>query len=494
MQFSNVFFPTNDSFKVDRPNKEKHEEAINEINASIDKLKGDRQKLHNKIDNLISNRGNTAVGKERDALQKLRSKKVKLIEEKKAIRSRLDATRNQTDRLLNDRKATKASVKYTNLNDIEAEIAKLARRQETTSMSLSEEKRLIKEMDALQASKKLVVELKSKDVSIDNAKEQRKLVTSELHAKDKQIDAVQKEMDERSAAIKKLAESENETKEKMQKMFDQKDSFRSKIGEKMKEKDQLWASFREANDKYYDYQRALKAQRKIKYEEEKMKREEEKQAFLKKKEEEEAKKVPYEEEMSLCDYLADYLTRTYLSDAKKSNDDSNGKKDVVEVKDDPFAGFKPINKKSEDVFLQMGGKQKKTRNRAAKKKPLATFTLNVDSFEQFGLLNLTPPTSLDMVENSIEELKAKKEWYSQQPRGSVPTAQDIRKANEKAAAKLRETPVGKQNGKAKKGTFALSDDDFVPLSANGTSQLGLNSQWGQKTTTDQVESNGISNN
>lgn len=347
-------------------------------------------------------------------------------------------------------------------------------------------------MDTLQASKKLVVELKSKDVSIDNAKEQRKLITSELHAKDKQIDAVQKEMDERSATIKKLAESETETKEKMQKMFDQRDTFRSKIGEKMKEKDQLWTSFREANDKYYDYQRALKAQRKIKYEEEKMKREEEKQAFLKKKEEEEAKKTPYEEEMSLCDYLADYLTRTYLSDAKKSNDDSNGKKDVVEVKDDPFAGFKPISRKSEDVFLQMG-KQKKTRNRVAKKKPPATFTLNVDSFEQFGLLNLTPPTSLDMVETSIKELKAKKEWYSQQPRGSVPTAQDIRKANEKAAAKLRETPVGKKNGKAKKGTFALSDDDFVPLSANGTSQLGLNSQWGQKTT-DQVESNGVSNN
>ena len=29
---------------------------------------------------------------------------------------------------------------------------------------------------------------------------------------------------------------------------------------------------------------------------------------------EEAKKIPYEAEQALCDYLADYLTNTYLKD------------------------------------------------------------------------------------------------------------------------------------------------------------------------------------
>merc|ERR1712146_476551 len=35
-----------------------------------------------------------------------------------------------------------------------------------------------------------------------------------------------------------------------------------------------------------------------------------------------------------------------------------------------------------------------------------------------------------------KDLREKKEWYKNQPRGSVPTAKDIRKQNEKNAAKV----------------------------------------------------------
>mmetsp|Transcript_56 Transcript_56/g.61 ORF Transcript_56/g.61 Transcript_56/m.61 type:complete len:248 (-) Transcript_56:829-1572(-) len=191
--------------KVERPNKEEHDAEITEINASIDKLKEERRDLHTKIDDLTNKRGTTAVGKERDALRELRSKKGKFIDAKRAIRVRLDATKNQTDRLINDRKAAKSGIRYTNISDIDAEISKLSRKQETTSMSLADEKRLIKEMGVLQASKSLVAELKKKDISIDNAKEQRKIITSELMTKDRELDALQKEIDERNNTIKKIS-------------------------------------------------------------------------------------------------------------------------------------------------------------------------------------------------------------------------------------------------------------------------------------------------
>merc|ERR1712125_314112 len=106
------------------------------------------------------------VSKERDALARLRSQKGALITEKKAIR-------NQSERLFEGQKAAKQSVKFTNIVDIDDEIKKLQKRQETTSMSLTEEKRLIKEMDALQASKKLVAQLKTQEVNLENVKEQR---------------------------------------------------------------------------------------------------------------------------------------------------------------------------------------------------------------------------------------------------------------------------------------------------------------------------------
>jgi len=385
--------------------------------------------------------------------------------------------------LRNDRKATKANIRYNDITTINAEIEKLKKRQETTSMSLSEEKRLIKEMDALQASKKHVAELNVKEANLDDVYEQIKVIKAEIGAKDKEIDAVQVEIDAKFAAVKALSESENEARNNTKLLLTERDDIKIKIGEKLDERKASRDAFREANDKWYDYQRAVKAQRKLKYEEEKRKRQEEEEAWLKKKEEEEAKKIPYEEEMALCDYLADYLTRTYLSGGEKKTEESK-KVDVIAVKDDPFAGFKPKKKKDDEIFLQVGKGKKKPRVRASKKKAPAVFTLNYDSFEQFGLLNLTPPTSLDMVEASVAELKAKKEWFSQQPRGSVPTAQDIRKANVKAAAKLRkgaDVPAAPKGTNGKKGDdFDLSGDDFAPLSASGSSTAAVNASWGQK--------------
>lgn len=232
------------------------------------------------------------------------------------------------------------------------------------------------------------------------------------------------------------------------------------------------------------------------------KQEEEEAAYKKKLEEEEMKKVPYEEEQALCEYLANYLQSTYLDTDKSMSGQMEKKDEFVAAKDDPFAGVAAVNKKVDDVFLKMGS-GKKLRERKAKKEKrsdkLTPFRLNVDSFDQFGLLNLNPPMNLDEVSASVEALKAKKVWYSKQPRGSVPTATEIRRASEKAAKKLsssRNSGTGSverndsshEGGRDNKGSrkkkaankFALSDDDFAPLSASVKgSAAGANSSWGQ---------------
>merc|ERR1712238_305739 len=216
----------------------------------------------------------------------------------------------------------------------------------------------------------------------------------------------------------------------------------------------LRKEFNADTDKWYDYQRAVKAQRQIRFEEEKKVIEEEKKAWLKEKEDEEAKKIPYEEK----------------------KDDK-----AVTLKDDPFAGFKPVGKKQDEVFLKMGA-AKKPRTRVSKKKPKAAFTLSVDSFEQFGLLSLIPPTSRDTVKRSVAELRAKKKFYSEQPRGSVQTAQDIRKANEKTQAKNRQGGNQKKavSQKGRNGKIDLTSDEFAPLSTTSSTTLTVNSTWGNR--------------
>jgi hypothetical protein len=182
------------------------------------------------------------------------------------------------------------------------------------------------------------------------------------------------------------------------------------------------------------------------------------------------------------------LEITYLG--KDSGEKSNKEEDVVAVKEDPFAGLKPVGKKEDEEYFGKGkGKKKRVRTQKKQDSAAGPFTLSVDMFDQFGLIQLTPPTKFEEVEKSVKELREKKAWYKEQPRGSVPTAQDIRKANEKAANKLRQATSDAPTGETKKskapGNFSLKTDDFVPLGV-GAAASAVNSTWGQKPSSEQA--------
>lgn len=488
---------------VARPSKEQHEAEIGEINAAIDALKEERTAVQTRVDACMSSGKNPEAEAEITALKALRGAKSSLINDKKALRSRLEALKKSNDRLQNERKSARSAVRYGSVAEINAEIAKLHKRQETTSMSLAEEKRLIKEIDVLEASKKTVAEIKSKNDALGDVKHERGAITDALDAKSAEIAAIDAEIDVRSKTLDALKEKESGSRDQIKKLFQQKDELRSQITAKIAERGALRETFREENNRWYNYQRAVRKQKQMKYDEERKVREIEREEWLKKKEEEELKKIPYEEEMALCDYLSDYLTRTYLTDAeaeKKKKEEELAKKraaDVVAVTDDPFANFQPVGKKKgddEEVFLQMGKGKKKKRQRN-KAKPPATLTLSVDSFEQFGLLGLTPPTSIEGVEKSVQDLQARKKWYSEQPRGSVKTAVEIRKENEKKAAKMKSSSAsaggadgadaaGGSAGKGGKKDFDATREDFAPL-GSGPASSAVNSTWGQQKAPDQ---------
>lgn len=467
--------------RIDRPSKESHEAEIATIDAEIESIRADRKALQNKIDAVIGGnkqQKNSPLGRERDALNKLKNRKGLMVEQKRHIRTRLENIKADSDRLNDQTKNTRSGMKFTTVVDIEKEISRLRFKQETSSMSLADEKRLIREIETLQASKRTAEELQSKKSSLESIKEDRKTVQAELNAKSNEIDAIQKEIDAQSKVVQDVLDKQSSKRDTVDDLIKQREDLKAKMDEMFKEKSELRIQFHEKTNDWYNNQRAIKAQKQMEYETEKKRREEQKAEWLKKVEEEELAKTPYEEEMALCDYLANFLTKTYLADAQQDTEkvkaaEERSKSDVVAVKDDPFAGFKAVNKKSDDVIYfgkAKGAKSSKPKPKKASK-PVA-FSINLDLFDQFGMLSLNPPTSLEAVSASVEELKSKKQWYSKQPRGSVPTARDIRKANEEAGAKLRSGSSSNKNisNKSKgatsgknKGNFDITTDEFVPL-------------------------------
>ena len=469
----------------DKPNKEAHDKEIEELNALMDSLKKSKNMVHEKINAATSDpESKKALKEARDKMSELKKKKNDLIEEKKKMRARLDEAKNQSDKMNKDKKTARSNVKYTDIAEIDKAIKALQKKQETTSMSLNEEKKLIKEIDALQNSKKFIADIENKSAAIDDIQAQKKIIAEQIKAKDKEIDGLSDEIKKVLEVITGINDKDKAKRDTMQELFKERDDFKKQMDETAGKRNELRAAFREKNNKWFNYQRALKAKKRMEWEAEKARRDAVQAEWEAERAAEEAKKIPYEEEQNLCEYLANFLEVTYLG--KDPQEKAEKKSDVVAVKDDPFAGMVPAGKKKgdeeEEYFGKGKGKKKRVRSQKKQDAP-GPFTLSVDMFDQFSLISLTPPTKLDEVEQSVKALREKKDWYKQQPRGSVPTAQHIRKTNEKAAAKLRQETTAASAGQPKKtkapGNFSLKTDDFVPLGV-GAASAAVNASWGQK--------------
>jgi len=133
----------------------------------------------------------------------------------------------------NDKKQARANVRFGDAESIDKEIAKLKQRQETTSMSLTEEKKLLKEIDALQTSKQVLDDLKDKDKGIDDIKAQRKTLGAEISAKDKEIDAKQVEIDAKQKIVDEMKDTETEAKKNLSSLKEQRETIRKEIGDKI---------------------------------------------------------------------------------------------------------------------------------------------------------------------------------------------------------------------------------------------------------------------
>lgn len=245
--------------REDKPDKAKHDAEVEAISSEIDSLKDQKNKLQDKIEAALNANRSSIPTKERNAMKDLRNTKGKLIDEKKILQKSLEKLKKDTENLMNDRKAAKANIRFYNVEDIDKEIMKLKDRQETTSMSLMEEKNLIKEIESLQKSKELVNSFKQTDASIDDSKTQRKLISEQLKAKDAEIDAVQAKIADKQKDLDSMKSSQDEQRKGVDGMKQQRDELKKQIGDKMNQRTEIREKFRVANNKWVDYQRDRKS-------------------------------------------------------------------------------------------------------------------------------------------------------------------------------------------------------------------------------------------
>ena len=393
-------------------------------------------------------------------------------------------------------------MKFRSVEEIDAEMSRLNKLQSTTSMSLGEEKKLVKELESLRGQKKKMSALGASEGQIKNDKDERTRVQGLLKVKRDEFteclgrltaqrevcDAVQAKENGGEGGKKGLIPTLHDERNVFWKKKTEAITQIKAIREQVKEK---WDEFKAARKEWDAY---MDEERKVREAERKAQKEE----WEKKREEEEAKKIPFEEEMALCDYLANYLKSTFLTEKE-----AGGAAAAVAAAA-PSASFEHDGMtlqafKREDEEEERwvgGGKKKKERKPAGAegggKKKNSSLTHSPELLASFALLKLDAPSKKEGVEAAVVALKEKKEWYSVQPRPIKKKAEPKEKKEEggEGAGENGETATattaeeggnagnskgGREGGKGKGGgkgekkaaakEFKRSDDDFPTLGA-----------------------------
>lgn len=365
---------------------------------------------------------NDGAGQARSEMKRLKQAKEVLLRERQEIYSSRESAKANLDAKMNERRDLKAQTKFKSVDEIDKRIAELDQLQHTTSMPLKEEKKILKEIDELKKSKKLVAQFSAVGNSIDDQRRSAEDYQAQIAAKNAQLESIKKEMDVHGEVLSKINDKKKDSA--IPGLLKEKDALRAEKKIKQDEIQALWDEFKAANQKWKDNQnewKAYKLARDKAFDAERQRRREEYKAA---REAELAAKTPYEEEMALCDYLVNYLTTSFLGKEQE----------VVESKEvktsyDGFEGAVLSKKKSDDdVYLKLGGKGKKHhKKRHNHKKGVHGnhIILAIDTIETFSLLKMQPPANVEAVPAVVESLKAKKEYFSTLPRGEIESIAEI---------------------------------------------------------------------
>ncbi|GMF32802.1 unnamed protein product [Phytophthora lilii] len=459
--------------RLPKPDKAEHDAKIAVLDAAIKKLQARTTVIRAEMDALKTSRGGYG-GQIQEAKAKfnaLRGEKDALILQRNQITARLRQTRDEKDSAVKHQRSVRATLKFGSEEEFDQAIAALKLQQQTSSMSLNEEKRVIKEIEHLQAQKLQVSAFSGEQGVVDMQNENIKEIRALQTKKNEEIDAVQEKLNEQKKVLDelyRLNEEENK-KDKFPALAKERKEIKEQLDEKFTAPKALRKEFKEANDKYYNNIRLVRKKKELERQKEEEARKAEYEAKLADYEKEMAKNHPYQDEMDLCDALVSFLEKTYAKELMEEQDEKAAETTAAPVELD---GMKPLQRKEEDFMMLGGGKKGKKGRHGKKAKKTTKLVLPLAQMEAFSTIGLLPPSAVSAVSESLAAVKAKKIWFNEQT--SRPKADEpVEAAPDAAAAPAKVASPKKKSNKNKK--FNAGDKDAFPSLGGVAAELP---SWG----------------
>jgi len=396
--------------RVEAPNQEAHQEALQKIQEAIDKIQKEAAGFTAQIKERSGGKEDffskkTEIKAELDAV----SEKIgALMTRKQEIQGAIGNKREEQSAMRNDLIKMKKSMTYQSEGAIDERIASIEFKLWTDSLTLKEEKKCLAEIQELKRSKPKVgqvgaMEDKLKDFdSTLSLKEQNKQIVAE-------ITELRDEKSKISERYKALQEERQQQLGDLPKIIEQRDELQKQIRAKIEERNELRDKFQAEKKAFQAYQAELREARRAKEQAARAAYQEEKRRDQLKREVEKMDEQPHLDEITLIEQTIKFCKGLLPQDATEKKEDK--KETVFNNKDNETVLRKKEDREEEYFFAPTKkGKSKKAKSAGSSDgaKPIKH---NAETFQLFDKLKLDAPITTADIPKLLEALDAQMEDY-----------------------------------------------------------------------------------
>jgi len=394
--------------KMQAPDEEKYKEKVDKINAEIEKLQGKLKALSAEI-------GERSVGKEgffekkaalREELNKHTAIIDALVAEKDGVFKQIGENKEEGKKQRAELNKMKKSMEYTSEEQIADRIRAIDAKMAHSSLTLKEEKELLKEISELKRNRpKLaqVAQLESKVGSFDVAAPLKER-TADLKER---LNAARDAKKVVSEQYKALMEERDAAQGNLPELFKERESLNEKIREKI-------AARNEARDEYRQEERLYKAYlqelRNARWERQRAEREARDLEYAKEKRIRDAEKLEEQPHIAETTLIEQSLLFCKSLLPKEEESKVVDKKEITHnVKDGEIV----LAKKGEEEEYYFAPTKKAKASKAKGKKESKAIKHNAETFRLFSQLKLDAPVTTDDIPALVEKLEEQKKMYEE---------------------------------------------------------------------------------
>jgi len=410
---------------VKKPDEEAFKARMSEQDERIAAKQARLEQIKQIFDSRDGQRGaeSSAAALSKAKFQEARAESRRILQERRSIYDQINAAEQLKKQQQDLTQRLRSELPFFSVDEIERRIKQLEMSQQTSSLTIKEDRKVMDDIRRLNANKPMIKQYDEAQESLRGVKEHHTTLFTQIKAKNAEL-ASAKEVEEGLRAEMDDARARDDAKKSdLPALHKERDECRREMSEIRLALKHMRDEFSEQRKEWFTYQKQMRDQKQRELLERKAARQAEISAWRKLLEEEEARRDPWEEEKLLCEQLISYVEK-YLPIKIVETAVNAAEEAAAKVRAEIQAGGGRKKAHEDDEYLialrsnkgkKKGGGGGKSSTPPTPKTKVVKMTHAPESFESFGKLGFKPPLDTGECPQLYKALLEKREWLKTAP-------------------------------------------------------------------------------